>query len=189
MQLPFPKPFPFHGLPQTPVLEPEAYVHNFSQDNALQAFDQELLLFAKHITLRVKEAEVERRTILNLVKEAVKNHCFAGLQGVPGAPVVNVFGSMQTGIAIDSSDMDILVTGNFGSTRQELIDYMQILLDHLIKFESVHSHTFIETASIPVLKIDYNLTTLEITDKHQTFRSLHELSPIMKLLKVDICFE
>lgn len=73
---------------------------------------------------------------------------------------------MQTGIAIDSSDMDILVSGNFGQTRQDLIDNMQILLDELLKFEAVASHNFIETASVPVIKIDYNLTILEISERH-----------------------
>jgi len=62
--------------------------------------------------------------------------------------------------------MDILVSGNFGLTRSDLLENMQILLDELLKFDAVASYNFIETASVPVIKIDYNLTALEISDRH-----------------------
>lgn len=176
------------GLPSAVILDPANYPYHLSSDPVMQAFDQELLLFVKHITQRVKEAEVERKTVLNLVKEAVRNHCFPANDAY-GGPAVNVFGSMQTGIAIDSSDMDILVSGEFGTSRTDLVESMALLRDQLIKHESVHSHNFIDTASVPVLKLDYNITTLEISERHQTFRSMHELSSIMRLLKVDITFE
>jgi hypothetical protein len=52
------------------------YPYSFSSDPILRLFDQELLLLTRNITLRVKEAEVERRKILNVIKEAVKNNCF-----------------------------------------------------------------------------------------------------------------
>jgi hypothetical protein len=63
------------------------------------------------------------------------------------------------------------------------------LLDELLKFDAVVTHNFIDTASVPVIKIDYNLTALEISERHQTFRQMNELSQIMRLLKVDISFE
>jgi len=75
------------------------YMYNYSQDPILKAFDTELLQFTKYITLRVKEAEVERKKILNVIKEAVKSNCFitagsAQEQGPQNSYLVNVFGSM-----------------------------------------------------------------------------------------------
>ena len=90
---------------------------------------------------KVKEAEVERKTILNMIKEA-KSNCFSNLISAShykSDPIVNVFGSMQTGIAIDSSDMDVLISGQFGTTRQDLLDNMKVLLDELLKVKSVDS--------------------------------------------------
>lgn len=80
--------------------------------------------------MKVKEAEVERRTVLNMIKEA-KQNCFGNhnTDVYKSEPIVNVFGSMQTGIAIDSSDMDILISGQFGTSRQDLLDNMRVLLD------------------------------------------------------------
>jgi hypothetical protein len=61
-------------------------------------FDDELLNYSKTICMRVKQAEVERKFILNIIKEA-KQVCF-GFQGLQPPinnkqePIVNVFGSM-----------------------------------------------------------------------------------------------
>jgi hypothetical protein len=36
--------------------------------------------------------------------------------------------------------MDILISGNFGINRMDLIENMKILLEELVKFESVESY-------------------------------------------------
>lgn len=64
---------------------------------------------------------------------------------------------MATGLAIDSSDMDVLVSGAFSSEgpvdRSIIIQQMKKLHKHLNYIYCLESNDLIETASIPVIKI------------------------------------
>ncbi len=70
--------------------------------------------------------------------------------------VVQKYGSMANGLAIDSSDMDILISGLYFQSRDrgELIEKMRKLNAH---FQSslycLESNNLIETASVPVIKL------------------------------------
>lgn len=64
---------------------------------------------------------------------------------------------MATGLAIDSSDMDVLVSGVFGSQglidRLTLIEQMKRLHYSMNNLAFIESNSIIETASVPVIKI------------------------------------
>ena len=65
---------------------------------------------------------------------------------------------MASGLAIDSSDMDILVTGVFPSSykvidRGQIIDQMARLHHQLKNLTCLQANTFIETATVPVIKL------------------------------------
>ena len=68
-----------------------------------------------------------------------------------------MYGSMATGLAIDSSDMDVLVSGVFNQDglidRMNLIEQMKRLHKHLNKLYCLESNSIIETATVPVIKI------------------------------------
>lgn len=68
-----------------------------------------------------------------------------------------MYGSMATGLAIDSSDMDVLVSGAFSSKgpvdRSTIIQQMKKLHKHLNYIYCLESNDLIETATIPVIKI------------------------------------
>lgn len=70
---------------------------------------------------------------------------------------MQVFGSMATGLAIESSDMDLLVQGIFdkGSfvTRDHLVTAMGRLNEALGSLPNLENNTFIPKASIPVIKL------------------------------------
>jgi DNA polymerase sigma len=78
---------------------------------------------------------------------------------------VEVYGSMATGLAIDSSDLDILVSDFIdqssprfkGLTRQELIEEMQMIHQALNDIYALKSNNLIESASVPVIKMQINL--------------------------------
>ena len=64
---------------------------------------------------------------------------------------------MASGLAIDSSDMDILVSGVFHNQeivdRGQIIGQMSRLHDQLKNLPCIESNTFIETATVPVIKL------------------------------------
>ena len=70
---------------------------------------------------------------------------------------------MATGLAIDSSDMDILVYGVFqkdrGSrSRSYLIDQMRRLHHQINNLSFIESNIMIDSATVPVIKIVSSLT-------------------------------
>ena len=73
---------------------------------------------------------------------------------------VQMYGSMATGLAIDSSDMDLLVSGVFdqsngngGVDRYNLVEQMKKLYVELNDLYCLKSNNIIETASVPVIKL------------------------------------
>lgn len=68
-----------------------------------------------------------------------------------------MYGSMATGLAIDSSDMDILVSGVFSDVqvidRPLLIEQMRRLHKQMNTLFCLESNSLIETATVPVIKI------------------------------------
>lgn len=81
---------------------------------------------------------------------------------------IEMYGSMATGLAIDSSDLDILVHDFIDSnsprfqlmTRQQLIDEMQSLHEELMNVYALTQNQLIDTASVPVIKLKIDLVKL-----------------------------
>ena len=71
---------------------------------------------------------------------------------------------MAIGLAIDSSDIDLAVIGlNFHGNRDQHILEMSLLKEKLELVKSVESIKFIESATIPVIKLMIDLQ--KIRDK------------------------
>jgi DNA polymerase sigma len=64
-----------------------------------------------------------------------------------------LFGSLSTGLALESSDMDLAVTGLVIEDRYVMIEALQKLASVLQGWECLVSFKSIETASIPVIKM------------------------------------
>ena len=66
---------------------------------------------------------------------------------------MKLFGSLETGLALESSDMDIAVTGMMIPDRYDMIQKLKALGAKLKAWKYVKSHKVIDTASIPVIKL------------------------------------
>lgn len=64
-----------------------------------------------------------------------------------------MFGSLITGLALESSDMDLAVIGLLIDDRYSLICELNKLAASLQTWECLESFKSIETASIPVIKM------------------------------------
>lgn len=71
--------------------------------------------------------------------------------------VVKVFGSLITGLALESSDMDMAITGLEITDRQTLIEDMRTLTQALNSWDLIKDLKSIDTASIPVIKAKIDL--------------------------------
>jgi len=69
-----------------------------------------------------------------------------------------MYGSMASGLAIESSDVDLAVTGlSFGGNRECQLSYMREL-EQRLQFVKCKSYLkFIESATIPVIKVSIDL--------------------------------
>ncbi len=69
-----------------------------------------------------------------------------------------MYGSMASGLAIDSSDVDIAVTGlSFNGNRDAHLREMRQLGESLQILSSFTSVSFIDSATIPVIKLQVDL--------------------------------
>jgi DNA polymerase sigma len=68
-------------------------------------------------------------------------------------PKLELFGSLITGLALESSDMDLAVTGLQIDDRYVMVEDLQKLSGALHDWKCLESFKSIETASIPVIKM------------------------------------
>ena len=79
----------------------------------------------------------------------------------PGSkPVLKMFGSLMTGLALETSDMDIAVTGLRIEDRMAMIDDLHALESQVMKWPLVKDLKAIDTASIPVIKAQLSLKSV-----------------------------
>ena len=70
---------------------------------------------------------------------------------------IKVFGSLMTGLALETSDMDLAVTGLKIDGREDMIDDLLSLGSQVQKWALIKDYKAIETASIPVIKANVSL--------------------------------
>jgi len=89
--------------------------------------------------------------VLNML-QAMANKAFPGSK-----PVLKLFGSIMTGLALETSDMDIAVTGLRIEDRMAMIDDLHALEDEIKKWPIIKDLKAIDTASIPVIKANLSM--------------------------------
>ena len=105
----------------------------------------------------------------------------------PDKPVrLDVFGSLATGLALESSDMDLVITGLRIDGRDDVIQNIMILKSYFNNYECFTNIKAIESASIPVIKLEADL---EIVRKSENSKSVSKIDARMRYLQIDITFE
>lgn len=88
-------------------------------------------------------------------------------------PKIRVFGSLMTGLALETSDMDIAVTGMRIDSREDMVDDLLLLADQVQKWDLIREFRKHEKASIPVIKAALYLKDVakemgkEVTPEHE----------------------
>lgn len=76
------------------------------------------------------------------------------------SPRIKQFGSLVTGLALESSDMDMAVTNLYLPDREKMIESLGVFADCLQKWQMIQDLNAISTASIPVIKAIVDLNQL-----------------------------
>lgn len=77
-------------------------------------------------------------------------------------PKIKQFGSLVTGLALESSDMDMAVTNLSLPDREKMIETLDLFANALGKWDMIQDLNAISTASIPVIKANVDLNKLRI---------------------------
>lgn len=76
------------------------------------------------------------------------------------SPKIKQFGSLITGLALESSDMDMAVTNLDLPDRERMVESLGVFADCLEKWNVIKNLNRISTASIPVIKAIVDLNQL-----------------------------
>lgn len=71
---------------------------------------------------------------------------------------------MVTGLALESSDMDMAVTNLSLPDREKMIESLDLFAERLQKWEMIEDLNAISTASVPVIKATVDLNQLRETE-------------------------
>jgi len=136
-------------------------VYKMLEDKFYKVFDAHIIDHIGCIARKIDSFKEERK----YVKEKIESIARAKLNCE--RIVVKVFGSIITGLALESSDMDMAVTGLEISDRNTLIEDLHNLENALGEWNLVQELKSIETASIPVIKAKIDLKEIRKTLRHQ----------------------
>ena len=147
-------------------LQELSYVHEF-----YEVLDSQILKLKHDQEIKLQRTQHLRNIAFELIRDQIQSvykRKSAGKSASKLAVKVEIYGSMATGLAIDTSDLDILVhdfidhnSPRFHQmTRQEMIEEMQMLHSELNGVSALKSNTLIDTASVPVIKLQMNLAKL-----------------------------
>uniref|UniRef100_A0A7S3CH89 Poly(A) RNA polymerase mitochondrial-like central palm domain-containing protein n=1 Tax=Strombidium rassoulzadegani TaxID=1082188 RepID=A0A7S3CH89_9SPIT len=116
------------------------------------------------------------------------NSEFTKYNGTRLVPKLKQFGSMITGLALETSDMDLAVTNLNLPDRDTMIQGLELLSDELKSDSLIKNLHAITTAAIPVIKAEVDLNQLrrESLKEGEEFEDLPES---LMLLKIDITFD
>jgi DNA polymerase sigma len=121
----------------------------------------------KNFEYKLDSVRKEREAAIAIIDRCVK-HVFERPHASSRAPIIPVsikqYGSQASHLAVDSSDVDLAVTGLKLNGDQDLQIYEMRRLHHY--FEEVRSEGYIvkldliETASVPLIKVQIDLQVI-----------------------------
>lgn len=85
-------------------------------------------------------------------------------QLIQSTPAIKQYGSLVTGLALESSDMDMAVTNLSLPDREKMIESLDLFAERLQKWEMIEDLNAISTASVPVIKATVDLNKLRETE-------------------------
>jgi len=131
-------------------------VYKMIEDKFYENFDQKIIAHTREIQAQINHYAKEREFVHKKIERIARTQLNCERL------VVRVFGSLITGLALASSDMDMAVTGLDITDRSALIEDMHTLADGLGGWDLIQELKAIDTASIPVIKAKIDLRKVRL---------------------------
>lgn len=153
---------------------------NWKYDGFFEDLEREMKNKVKEIDQLKDSVRKERQGFISIVESIVRD-TFTNKYG-NGYVGIKMFGSMATELAIETSDVDLVVTGISSSggshghnqSRNHILKMMQKLFDNL-KFlkdkGQIFKMKFIQSATVPVVKL---VVDLQVINQRQIERAIAE---------------
>lgn len=121
------------------------------EDRFYENFDTKILSHTRDLSAQISHYSAEREFVHQKIEQIARTSLKSDRL------IVRVFGSLITGLALVSSDMDMAVTGLDITNREALVEDMHTLADGLQSWDLIDDLKTIATASIPVIKAKVDL--------------------------------
>lgn len=99
---------------------------------------------------------------------------------------IHTFGSLSTGLALESSDLDLVITGLDIEGREDVVEHIRIIQEYFENSEYFSSVKAIEGASVPVIKLQADLQ--KVRENLNSSRKI-EVESKMRFLQIDVTFD
>lgn len=159
---------------QLPKLEVCPVTNEQRFEGFFELLDQEILTRVKSIEELRDSVHKERQGLIGLIEQCVKD-TFSQKFG-NGYVGIKIFGSIATDLAIETSDVDLVVTGvkihEDRNKRNQVIKILQKLTDTLTPLKEegqLHKINFIATANLPIIKL---VADLEVINQIQMEKAI-----------------
>jgi DNA polymerase sigma len=104
----------------------------------------------KYFEMKLDSVRKEREHTILMIDRTIRK-LFSGSS-------VKQYGSQANLLALDSSDVDLAVTGlNFGQSQAQQMNQMNKLFTHIEKMSILKQAYFVNTATVPVIKLQADL--------------------------------
>lgn len=99
---------------------------------------------------------------------------------------IDVFGSLVTGLALETSDMDLVITGLKIESRDDTIEHIKALTQHFGDWVYFRNIKAIEGASVPIIKLEADLQKIRDIENTENWSLINNK---MRYLQIDITFD
>ena len=162
------------------------------QDDAefYNRLDQEIYSFINNVNKQLESVSKERKILgMNLVITSIEKSIILDIWATAFSDQtvkLDMFGSLTTGLALEDSDMDLVVTGLKIEDRDDAVDHIRILKKFFEESPYFRNINAIEGASIPVIKLEADLQKVR-NDHNPENKDVVDCK--MRYLHIDITFE
>mmetsp|Transcript_17072 Transcript_17072/g.16766 ORF Transcript_17072/g.16766 Transcript_17072/m.16766 type:complete len:477 (-) Transcript_17072:43-1473(-) len=141
--------------------------------------DNEIYRFVESIEKKISSVSAER----NIIESKILEICQSAFK--EQSVTLDKFGSLTTGLALESSDLDLVVTGLKIEDRDDVVEHIRILTTYFNQSEYFRKVNAIEGASFPIIKLEADLQKI----RDEESKDEATIDPTMRFLHIDITFE
>eukprot|EP00347_Sterkiella_histriomuscorum_P003090 403365629 len=194
-----PQDIPIDPYTSTPQQDNRADLQNKLIEQFYDILETEMNTMVVNIDVNLESVKKERDLAICMIESIIRQTFNQSNQQNRPLLDIRMYGSMASKLAIEESDVDLAIIGlDFKGIKELQIKEMRVLYEQLMQVLKAQSTVqFIETATIPVIKLRVDLEKIresitcnqESQEHQQQSSGCSSIEDQMRYLGVDITFE